>query len=190
VATDEQLRVGVVLDERDVQRWHETAMDEIERLGFCELVVLIPKPGGGRSLGLRNALYRAYERMDRRVFGSDGDPIARGPLRRPGIPLAEIASQSLDVVLCLTREADPGELAAHARLGAWSLHGEEQLFWKMYDADFVAPITLRATTPAEGERTIYRSVVQSDHVSLHRSRCRAARRAAQLPARRLRCSET
>jgi hypothetical protein len=194
VATDEQLRVGVVLDERDVHRWHETAMDEIERLGFCELVVLIREPGGRRSPGLRNALYRAYERMDRRVFGSDGDPIARVPLRRPGIPLGEISSQRLDVVLCLTPEADPGELAGHARLGAWALYagglrgcaGEAQLFWQMYDADFVAPITLRATTPTEGERTIYCSVVQSDHVSLHRSRCRAARRAAQLPARRLR----
>jgi hypothetical protein len=56
----------------------------------------------------------------------------------------------------------------------------------MYDADFVAPITLRATTPTDGERVSYCSVVQSDHVSLHRSRCRAARRAAHLPARRLR----
>jgi hypothetical protein len=116
------------------------------------------------------------------------------PLGRPALPLGEIGAQDLDVVLCLTPEASPDELAGHARFGAWSLYaaglrgraGEAQLFWQMYDSDFVAPITLRATTPADGERTIYRSVVQSDHVSLHRSRCRAARRAAHLPARALR----
>jgi hypothetical protein len=189
VAAD-HLRVGVVLDEGDVRRWHETAMDQIERLGFCELIVLTRGPGGGGSTGLReglrHALYSTYERVDRRVFGSDDDPVARVPLRRPGVPLGEIAAQDLDVVLCLARDAEPAELAGHARRGAWSLHGEAQLFSRMYDAEFVAPITLRAITPADGERAIYRSVVQADHVSLHRSRCRAARRAAQLPARGLR----
>jgi hypothetical protein len=63
--------------------------------------------------------------------------------------------------------------------------GEGQLFWQLYDADFVAPITLRAHTVADGERTLYRSVVAADPVSLHRIRCRAARRAAHLAARRL-----
>ena len=194
MAAGEQLRIGVVVDETDVRRWHETAMDEIERLGFCEVIVLTRGPVGGRSAGPGDALYRTYERVDRRVFGSDDDPIARVPLRRLGVPLGQIASCDLDVVLCLTPQAAPGELAGHARLGAWALYagglrggaGEAQLFWQMYDADFVAPITLRATTPTDGERTIYCSVVQSDHVSLHRSRCGAARRAAHLPARRLR----
>jgi hypothetical protein len=180
------VRVGVVLDERDVRRWHETAIDQIERLGFCEVIVLTGEPGGDRPRGLRHALYRAYELLDRRVFGSDGDPLSRVPFHRPAVPLGEIASQDLDVVLCLAPGASPEELARHARRGAWSLHGEAQLLSKMYDAEFVAPITLRATTPVDGERTIYRSVVQSDHVSLHRSRCRAARRAAHLPARGLR----
>jgi hypothetical protein len=180
------VRVGVVLGEHDVRRWHETAMDQIERLGFCELVVLTRQPGGGEPRGLRHALYSAYVLADRRVFGSENDPLARVPLRRPALPLGEIASQDLDVVLCLDPEASPAELAGFARRGAWSVHGEAQLFWRMYDADFVAPITLRATTPADGERALYRSVVQTDHVSLHRGRCRAARRAAHLPARGLR----
>ena len=188
------MRVGVVLDERAIRRWHETAMDEIERLGFCELVVLTLGRRGGESTGLRHALYRAYERLDRRVFGSADDPVARVPLRRSAVPLAEIASYDLDVVLCLAPEAAPDELAEHGRFGAWALYagglrgcGEEaQLFWQVHDADFVAPITLRVTTTADRERTIYRSVVQSDQVSLHRSRCQAARRAAHLPARGLR----
>src|SRR4029453_12386767 len=81
--------------------------------------------------------------------------------------------------------ASPAELARHTRHGAWSLHGEAQLLRRMYDGDFVAAITLR-----DSERTIYRSVVQVDQVSLHRSRCRAARRAAHLPARRLRGSSS
>jgi hypothetical protein len=177
------VRVGVVLDEHDVRRWHETAMEEIERLGFCELIVLTREPDGDRPRGL---LYNVYEHLDRRVFGSDHDPLSRVPLRRPAVPLAEISSQDLDVVLCLAPDASSDELAGYGRLGAWSLHGEAQLLWKMYDADFVAPIALRSTTAAGGERTMYRSVIQADHVSLHRSRCRAARRAAQLPARGLR----
>jgi hypothetical protein len=161
-------------------------MDQIERLGFCEVVVLVREAGGGEPRRLRHALYSAYVALDRRVFGSDEDPVARVPLRRPGVPLGEIASHDLDLVLCLAPDASPDELAGHARLGAWSLHGEAQLVWRMYDADFVAPIALRATTATAGERTIYCSVVQSDQVSLHRSRCRAARRAAHLPARGLR----
>ena len=190
MAAGEQLRVGVVLDERDVRRWHENAMEQIERLGFCELIVLTGAPDGGGSTerreALRHALYSAYVLLDRRVFGSDGDPVARVPLRRPAVPLGEIASQDLDVVLCLAPEASPEELAGHARFGAWSVHGEAQLCRRMYDAGFVAPITLRAATATGGERTIYCSVIQADQVSLHRSRCRAARRAAHLPARGLR----
>ena len=190
MAAGDHLRVGVVLDERAVPRWHETAMDQIDRLGFCEVIVLTREPGGGESTGLRealrHALYNAYVLVDRRVFGSDDDPVARVPLRRPGVPLGEIASQDLDVVLCLAPEASPADLAGYARLGAWSVYGEAQLFWRMYHAEFVAPITLRAATPTAGERTICCSVVQSDQVSLHRSRCRATRRSAHLPARGLR----
>src|SRR5215217_5189779 len=153
MAAGDHLRVGVVLDERDVRRWHETAMDQIERLGFCEVIVLTREARCAGSTGLReapgHALYSAYELVDRRVFGSDDDPLARVPLRRPGVPLGEIASQDLDVVLCLAREESAGELAGYARFGAWSLYagglrgcaGEAQLFWQMYDADFVAPIT-------------------------------------------------
>ena len=74
------MRVGVVVDEGDVRRWHETAMDQIEQLGFCEVLVLIREPNGGGSTGvretLRHALYSAYELADRRVFGSDEDPLA------------------------------------------------------------------------------------------------------------------
>jgi hypothetical protein len=77
-------------------------------------------------------------------------------------------------------------LAGCARFGAWSLDGEAQLFRRLYDSEFVAPVSLRAHTAADGERILYRSVVDTDRVSLHRSRCRAARRAAHLAARRLR----
>jgi hypothetical protein len=162
------MRVGVVLHEHDVRRWHETAIDQIERLGFCEVVVLTGDPRRDESTGVRHALYRAYELVDRRIFGSDDDPLARVPLRRPAVPLGEIGSQELDVVLWLAPGSCPDEL------GAWSLHAA-QLF---------GPVT--HVTLTDGERTLYRSVVKSDEVSLHRSRCRAARRAAHLPARQLR----
>jgi hypothetical protein len=158
----------------------------------------------------RHLLYEAYVRADRRWFGRDDDPLAAVPVescggastrrvRLPGDPssasnLAAIAAEDLDVLLCLAPDVPTDRLAACARFGAWSLYagglrgraGEAQLFWQMLDSEFVAPITLRAHTPTDGERAIYRSVVGSDQASLHRSRCRAARRAAHLPARRLR----
>jgi hypothetical protein len=213
---DGLVRVGVVLDERSVRRWHSTAISEIERLGFCELTVFARHSGGGGARArrwteaARHLLYEAYVRADRRWFGRDDDPLATVPVescggatarrvRLPGDPssasnVAAIAAEDLDVLLCLAPEIPTGRLAACARFGAWTMYagglrgraGEAQLFWQMKDSDFVAPITLRAHTSTEGERTIYESVVASDQVSLHRSRSRAARRAAHLPARRLR----
>lgn len=193
----EHLRVGVVIDEREVRRWHETAIAEIERLGFCEVIVLTCAPActstGGRA-ALRHLLYKTYVSADRRCFGSDDDPVACLPLERPRRRLGAIRGEDLDVLLWLAPEAPADHLVGCARFGAWSLYAgglrggaaKAQLFWQIYDADFVAPVTLRAQTRTDAERTIYRSVVQSDHVSLHRSRCRAAQRAAYLPARRLR----
>lgn len=179
------MRVGVVVDEGHVLRWHATAIEQIERLGSCEVIVLARERGEERAAGGRDALHRAYLLADRRVFGSDGDPLARVSLGRATLPLREIAFQDLDVVLCLAPGVSPDDLAGHARQGAWYLHGEEQLLRRMCDGEFVAPVTLRAVHPTDGERTISRSVIQADRVSLHRSRCRVARRAAQLPARRL-----
>jgi hypothetical protein len=174
------VRVGVVLAERDVRRWHQIAVDQIERLGFVDVVVLTCPANGDASRRT------AYERLDRRVFGSDDDPLATVPLSRAAVRLDEIATQELDVALCLAPAVSPDELAGHARFGAWSLHGHEHLFWKIYDGDPVASVILRASVRGGGRRTVYGSVVQADQVSLHRSRCRVARRAAQLPARGLR----
>jgi hypothetical protein len=179
------VRVGVVVDEGRVRRWQATAIDQIERLGSCEVILLAGEPGGDGATGPRGLLRYAYLRADRRLFGSDADPVARVPLGRAALPLAEIATQDLDVVLCLASAVSPHALAGHARQGAWYLHGEAQLLQRMCDGDLVAPVELRAVDPTGGERTIYRSVIQTDRVSLHRSRCRVARRAAYLPARRL-----
>ena len=127
---------------------------------------------------------------DRRVFGSDDDPLARVRPPPPGGPSSARARGSRSWTWCCASRptSPPAELAGYARLGgrAAGHAGEAQLFWQMGDDEFVAPITLRAAQRADGERTICRSVVESDRLSLHRSRCRAARRAAQLPARRLR----
>jgi hypothetical protein len=187
------LRVGVVLDERDTRRWHATAVSEIERLGFCELAMFADDSGGAKARRSRRAgrhlLFQAYELADRRWFGRDDDPLARVSVdrgsgtrtRRAG--LTAIAEHDLDVLLCLAPDVPADRLAECARFGAWSLSAGS--LWGP-DADLVAPVILRAHTAADGGRTIYRSVVEADQVSLHRSRCRAARRAAHLPARRLR----
>jgi hypothetical protein len=210
-----RLRVGVALDAGAVQRWHATAVAEIERLGCCTVTVLWREPGAApRARRLPRPaqywLYEAYVLADRRWFERGDDALAAVPVwscggdgtRRVRLEgewssaavSAAIAAEDLDVLLCLAPDAPAARLAGCARFGAWCLYagglrgraGEAQLFRQFYDADDVAPITLRAHTPDAGERTIYRSIVAADQVSLHRSRCRAARRAALLPARRLR----
>jgi hypothetical protein len=186
----------------------------MERLGFCEVIVFAREAGAGATArplggGERHWLYEAYVLADRRWFGRDDDALAPVSSERCGGDSTRrvelrgewasasnteaIAAEDLDVLLCLAPDVPADRLAGCARFGAWCLYaggvrgraGEAQLFWQMYDAD-VAPITLRTHTSADGERTIYRSVVEADQVSLHRSRCRAARRAAHLAARRLR----
>jgi hypothetical protein len=213
--SDGRIRVGVALDAGAVRRWHSTAVSEIERLSFCEVTVFereaAPVATARRLRGAAHHwLYEAYVLADRRWFGRDDDAMAHVPIERCGgdstrrvrlrgewssaSTTEAIAAEDLDVLLCLGPDVPAGRLAGCARFGAWCLYaggmrgraGEAQLFWQMYDADLVAPITLRADTSAEGGRTIYRSVVEADQVSLHRSRCRAARRAAHLAARRLR----
>jgi hypothetical protein len=192
--------VGVALDAGRLRRWHAAAVGEIDRLGCCDVTVFwreaqAPRRAGRLSAAAHHWLYEAYVLADRRWFGHDDDALARVPPERCGgqwvdLPgdwasatAAEaIAARDLDVLLCLAPEAPAERLAGCARFGAWSLHmGATTLG----DADCV-PVTLRAHTPDAGERTIYRSVIAADRVSLHRGRCRAARRAAQLPARRLR----
>jgi hypothetical protein len=212
---DGPLRVGVALDAGAVRRWHSTAVSEIKRLGFCEVTVFAREAGAGATAprlraAARHWLYEAYVLADRRWFGRDDDALAKVPIERCGGDSTRrvhlrgewssasnteaIAAEDLDVLLCLAPDVPADRLAGCARFGAWCLYaggmrgraGEAQLFSQMEHADFVAPITLRTHTPADGERTIYRSVVGADQVSLHRSRCQAARRAAHLAARRLR----
>jgi hypothetical protein len=194
------MRVGVLLEDGGARRWHSTAVFEIERLGFCDVTVFAGDSGAGASRPTpRHWLYEAYVLADRRWFGGSDDALAHVPIERCGgegtrrvrldgdpssaSSVAALRAEDLDVLLCLAPDVPAERLAACARFGAWSLAAGN--LWGP-DADFVAPVTLRAHTAADGERTIYRSVVQADQVSLHRGRCRAARRAAHLPARRLR----
>lgn len=148
------LRVGVVLDERDIRRWQATAVSEVERSGFCEVIIFTRDSGSGASArrfiaepftrlreALRHWLYRAYERVDRSWFGRDNDALARVSLHRcdGGVArrvhlrgdwsssshIADIRAEVLDVVLCLAPDAPAERLAGCARFGAWSLYAGE-----------------------------------------------------------------
>jgi hypothetical protein len=198
------MRVGVLLEAGGARRWHSTAVSEIERLGFCTVTVFARESGGGAKVqrlgeAVRHWLYEAYVLADRRLLGRDDDPLTRLPAEGCGGEstrrirldgdwdaagnVAAIGAEELDVLLCLAPDVPTDRLAGCARFGAWSVSASG--LWEPV-ADCVAPVTLRAHTSTDGERIIYRSVVESDRVSLHRGRCRAARRAAHLPARRLR----
>lgn len=154
---------------------------------------------------VRHWLCHAYERADRSWFGAGNDALGRvsfpqddGRAHRVHLRgdspwdshVGAITAEDLDVLLCLAPDVPSDRLAACARFGSWSLHGggsgEPRFFWEMYYGDLAAPITLRAHTPTDGDRIIYRSFVRSDQTSLHRFRCAGLQRAAHLPARRLR----
>jgi hypothetical protein len=183
------LRVGVVLDGPDVPRWQQIAVSELDGSGVCEVILLRSHPERAGRRALRRWLYHAYERADRRVFGRPDDALE--PVKLTGswssaADRAAIAAEDLDVVLCLSSSVRVDGLAGSARFGAWSLAAEAQLLAELGGGGAAVPVTLRAHTPAEGTRAIYRSFVQADLVSLHRARCSAYRRAARLPARGLR----
>jgi hypothetical protein len=145
------LRVGVVLDERDVRRWQVAAVSEVERLGSCELTVITSGPDGSAGTrrftgapftrlreAVRHSLYRLYEYADRRWFGRDDDALGSESIHRgdgdvgnrvhlkgdwsSDSHIAAIAALDLDVVLCLAPQVPADRLAGCARFGAWSLY--------------------------------------------------------------------
>jgi hypothetical protein len=208
------LRVGVLVDEPRIQRWQLECISEIARASFCDLVVLVPeaRQQPRRTWSARHLLYAAYERLDRRGFGTDRDPLATvelpatmdgGDLTRVAIgrspegrwsaaDIARISSEGFDVLVSLGDESGLEALAPCARHGAWSVANPDAradaapLFWETFSGQELSVTTVWSVKPGDGERAIYQSHARIDPVSVHRNRVVSARRAASLPLRCLR----
>jgi hypothetical protein len=206
-ATRPRLRVGALIDARDMQRWQLLVLRQLLESDFCELTILTVD--GRRSTDrarsptspfvrlrpvCRHLLYRLYERADRRKFGLPDDPLSPASLdelriesvRRPPAAarfevalsdeaLEAIAREGLDVLLCLTADADLRLLAPSARFGAWSFEAAESggalpLFRETFAANSAIVSAIHVANERYGERVVCRSSTSTEPLSLHRNR--------------------
>jgi hypothetical protein len=162
----------------------------------------------------RHLLYRLYERADRRKFALPDDPLSLASIEelatkaRLGLAVAvrnvdlsagdheAIARDELDVLLCLTADADVLLLAPCARFGAMSFEASESgedlpLFRETSEAAIRAaacPIVsaVHIATQRYGTRALCRSSTYPQPLSLRRNRNKAHAKAPHLLLRALR----
>ena len=141
------------------------------------------------------SLFGFYERLDRRVFGIEPDPLAPVDASEtlaivPSAAPEDAAAHDLDVLLHLTGQRPAGPLLDAARHGVWSYRFGRS-------ADAAAPLfaehaagvpdaeTALEILDHDGGRVIYRSTGTTDSVSLNRSRVPAYWKGARFALRRL-----
>jgi hypothetical protein len=169
------LRVIAVLDGNVVPAWLRQVLLDVVNGGVAELVgvAFVPPPAARRS-----RIFRAYEALDRRLFGQPGDPLAPVDVSDLLAGRAVVAGPrevSADVVLRLTGAALPPAWA-QAPLGVWSFdhldaegRGGAPFFWEMARGQPATETCLRAHTGA-GSRVLVRSFAATDPTSLVRGR--------------------
>lgn len=137
-----KLRVGVFADSPLQPRWLVDSLARIAAGDFAELTLLgarerrsAPRPGSQKLA----TVWKAYERLDRWLFGTGPDPLQPTPVEvlapatrrfafRPEDRAwrARVANQRLDVVVLLG-DIDPAPLEGLARYGVWQhCFGESQ----------------------------------------------------------------
>jgi hypothetical protein len=173
---DRRLRVVAALDGTRVPAWLRHVLLDVVNSDVAELAAVVftasPPDRRGRA-------FRAYEALDRRLFGQAGDPLERVDVAdllagRPGV--ASPSEVRADVVLRLTRAALPAAWRSEARLGVWSFdhldaeaNGGAPFFWEMARGQTATETRLRAETAA-GSRVLARSFAATDPTSLSRGR--------------------
>jgi hypothetical protein len=154
------LRVALVVERTPVPAWIGAVARRLTDPAF-EVQLYLDAP----RAETRPRTYRAYEWIDRRVFGAAGDALAPVPVLDPR-PLARL--EDVDVVV---RLGSTSTLADSARFGVWTLSHAE-LFWEMYRGTTYRT-TLEANLPGGERRVLYDSRGRPDRTSLHRSRNQA-----------------
>jgi hypothetical protein len=153
------LRIAVVVASANVDAWIATLVDRVAGLGFDVQACLEAPPAAPPSPWA----YRAYQRLDARIFRAERDALEPVPL--PGIPLADL--DDADVVI----HFGSSDLHAPARYGVWRL-SVPPLFRELH-AGTPYRTTLEAELPGGERRLLYDSRGRPDRTSLHRTRNQA-----------------
>lgn len=191
----QRLRVFVVLDGPIVPAWVQRILLDLACSEFAEFAGAHFVAGAAPRSARRGLVFRAYLRIDQRIFGPPGDPLspadASAVLARVGTA-ASPTDVDADVVLKLTSAPLPADWLATAPFGVWSFdhlesegRGGVPFFWAV---DRQVPLTetrLRAETPA-GSRILVRSSAPTDPTSPTRGRHTPLWDAAGFVARALR----
>jgi hypothetical protein len=224
MAGQTRLRIGVMLDSYTSARWVARLLEDVRDSNVAELslVILNDEPRQQQSFAdrirsvLPNGLYLLYERLDRRWFRVDDDPLDPVDLsdviggldvlrvvprrkrfvhRFESADIDAIRARGLDVVLRFGFNIIRGPVLESARYGVWSYHhgdnaeyrGGPPLFWEIYEGNPVSGAVLQVLTDAlDGGHVIYRSRGATDLTSLHRNRVAVYRKASEFVLRRLR----
>jgi hypothetical protein len=192
------LRIGVILDSWMLAAWRHRALWElVHENGSLAAAVLLE---GAHVSAPRSRVFRAYEALDRRLFGTSRDPetrvdarplLADSPLldaravatadgfALPASALGALRAHSLDVLLQLGGGQLDGDVLGVARRGLWVFAHDEDararrapLWEELARGEIVTETRLVARTPA-GDRTLYRSHASTQSNSLGRNRAAA-----------------
>jgi hypothetical protein len=197
VSSDKKrLRVGLLLDSLIQPRWRYRVIEEVATSSVAEIVLVVKNgaaAGARRSLvrsaweQRRNLLYRAYTKLDDRLFGAAddafGDRSVEGlvggcptlevrPLMKKYTDyfeeqdLAAILGHELDVALRFGFRILKGGALGIAKHGVWSYHhgdgmayrGTPPGLWEVMKGDPVTGSMLQVLTEElDGGKVIYRS---------------------------------
>jgi hypothetical protein len=179
---------------------------------IAELVLVVQRdPAAPPSRPSPPRLFRAYERLDRRLFGGPRDhaepvvdsprlegcprllalprPVERGEVLAPA-DVAAIRDTRLDVLLPLGFGSLQGDVLGAARQGVWTFahdeaarRGAPPFSWELARDDLATEPTLLARDPS-GTRVLYRSR-SSTQSSLQRNRDAALWKASDFVLRAL-----
>ena len=171
-SADRRLEVSIVVSSAIAPAWIEALVRRLAASPRFE-VLLFLEPPAPRHAWPR--AYRAYERVDARLFRRRRDALARVPL--PGPPPRELTALDECDVLLHFGSGDPAAVIGATRYGVWILsHVDEQerrrvppLFWEMYRRSLYRT-TLEVHLPDGDRRVVYSSHGRPNRTSLHRSR--------------------
>jgi hypothetical protein len=176
------LRVAALVDGPVVERWIRVLLDAIQTSKELELALVMARDSTRRQ---GRGLYRLYETLDRRLFGSPADALAPADVSDllHNEPVAKAFSECgpLDVLLDLTPDAAHSAQPTAPRYGVWAIRfgghrrrAATPYFWEIFDGDDVSGAVVEML-PSGGDRghVLFRALWATDRLSPHRNRVAA-----------------
>jgi hypothetical protein len=173
-----KLRVAALVDGPVVERWVRVLLDAIQTSKKLELVLVKPRDST-RTPARR--IYRLYEALDRRLFGSPMDALSPADVSDllDNEPVAKAFHECgpLDVLLNLTPDAAHSAQPTAPRYGVWAIRfGDHRrravtpYFWEICDGNDLSGAVVEML-PSGGDRghVLFRALWATDRLSPHRN---------------------